>query len=155
MKEKENQYSHLGSYGVIIRDNKILLIKKNGGPYDDKLDLPGGTIDFGERPSEAVVRELAEEVGIKVTDFDLLSVDSVSFPWKYKTTNIDVHHICIFYEIKKYDGEIVNNMNITEKNNDSKGAKFYDIDKLSEKSLSRITLLLLETMRYKINKKIK
>ena len=46
MKEKENQYSHLGSYGVIIRDNKILLIKKNGGPYDGKLDLPGGTIDF-------------------------------------------------------------------------------------------------------------
>ena len=44
-------------------------------------------------------------------------------------------------------------MNITEKNNDSKGAKFYDIDKLSEKSLSRITLLLLETMRYKINKR--
>ena len=44
-------------------------------------------------------------------------------------------------------------MNITEKNNDSKGAKFYDIDKLSKRSLSKITLLLLESMGYKINKK--
>ncbi len=152
MKEKENQYSHLGSYGVIIRDNKILLINKKGGPYDGKLDLPGGTIDFGERPSETVVRELAEEVGIKVTDFDLIGVDSVCFPWNYKNMTMDVHHICIFYEIKKYDGEIVNNMNITEKNNDSKGAMFYDIDKLSKESLSRIAQLLLETMGYTINK---
>ena len=27
---------HLGSYGLILKDNKILLIKKVGGPYDGK-----------------------------------------------------------------------------------------------------------------------
>ena len=55
--DKVKEYKQLGSYGLVVNDNKILLIKKNGGPYDGKLDLPGGTIDFNERPSDALVRE--------------------------------------------------------------------------------------------------
>ena len=48
---------HIGIYGLSIKDDKILLIKKKTGPYDGKLDLPGGTIEFCERPSEALKRE--------------------------------------------------------------------------------------------------
>ncbi len=40
------EYKQYGVYGLIIEDGKILLIKKFGGPYDKKLDLPGGTIEF-------------------------------------------------------------------------------------------------------------
>ena len=52
------QIKHIGSYGLILENNKILLIKKHGGPYDGKLDLPGGTIEYGEKPEETLVREL-------------------------------------------------------------------------------------------------
>lgn len=34
------EHKHLGAYGIIIEDEKILLIKKVTGPYDGKLDLP-------------------------------------------------------------------------------------------------------------------
>lgn len=44
------EYKHLGAYAIIIKNDQILLIKKYGGPYDKKLDLPGGTIEFNERP---------------------------------------------------------------------------------------------------------
>ena len=44
------EFKQLGSYGLVINDNKILLIKKSGGPYDGKLDLLGGTIEFCESP---------------------------------------------------------------------------------------------------------
>ena len=37
------EYKQYGVYGLIIKDGKILLIKKFGGPHDKKLDLPGGT----------------------------------------------------------------------------------------------------------------
>lgn len=40
------KYKHLGVYGLIIKNDNILLIKKYGGPYDGKLDLPGGAIEF-------------------------------------------------------------------------------------------------------------
>ena len=38
------EIKHVGAYGLIVKDDKIVLIKKVGGPYDGKLDLPGGTI---------------------------------------------------------------------------------------------------------------
>ena len=37
------EFKHLGAYGVLINESKILLIKKVSEPYDGKLDLPGGT----------------------------------------------------------------------------------------------------------------
>lgn len=51
------EFKHFGCYELIIQNAQILLIKKNGGPYDGKLDLPGGTILFCERPEDAFKRE--------------------------------------------------------------------------------------------------
>ena len=56
----EKEYRQLGAYGLLINNNKILLIKKKTGPYDGLLDLPGGTIEFNERPTEALKREFRE-----------------------------------------------------------------------------------------------
>lgn len=66
------EHKHLGVYGLLIKDGKILLIKKCTGPYDGKLDLPGGTMKFGERPFETLRREFLEETGIEILDFSLL-----------------------------------------------------------------------------------
>ena len=46
------EYKHLGVYGLVIKEEEVLLIKKAVGPYKGKLDLPGGTVNFGERPNE-------------------------------------------------------------------------------------------------------
>ena len=83
------EYKQLGAYALIIENNKILLIKKNGGPYHGKLDLPGGTIEFGERPEEALKRELLEEVGIEIIDYKLFDAESVFFDWDFKEKNIE------------------------------------------------------------------
>ena len=68
--------------------------------YKGLLDLPGGTIEFDESPKEALERELVEEVGIKLTEYDLIDSDSVSFTWEYNNNLFRVHHIGIFYKIK-------------------------------------------------------
>ena len=44
------EHTHIGAYGLIIKDHKILLVEKHGGPYDGQLDLPGGSFHFNERP---------------------------------------------------------------------------------------------------------
>lgn len=46
------------AYGIIIRDDKILL-----SPQFDWHDLPGGGLDLGETPEKWVVREIKEETG--------------------------------------------------------------------------------------------
>lgn len=144
------EHRHLGSYGLVIQDNKILLIKKVGGPYDGKLDLPGGSFEFGEAPEETLTRELQEEVGITPTNYELFDAGSVLAKWKYKDDIINVHHIGIFYIIKDYEGTIKENVEIDEQNDDSLGASFYNIKDLKKENLSLITILELEKLGYKL-----
>ena len=147
------EYKQLGAYGLIIKDDKILLIKKNGGPYDGKLDLPGGTIEFCERPEDALKRELIEEVGIKIKDYKLFDADSVSFEWQFKEdVLVKVHHTGIFYQVFNYDQKIKQNVKIDEVNDDSLGAEFYEIKDLTKDRLSAIAILELEKLGYEINK---
>lgn len=47
---------------VLREDGRLLAVSRRGRP--DDLGLPGGKIDPGEVPDEAVVRELAEETGV-------------------------------------------------------------------------------------------
>lgn len=145
------EFKHLGVYGLLIQNEKVLLIKKNGGPYDGMLDLPGGTIEFCERPQETLIREMKEEVGIEVKSYELLDADSVSFDWKFRGEVIRVHHIAIFYRVTEYTENVVLNIEINDKNDDSLGADFYEIAKLQKKDLSKIALLLLDKLGYHIN----
>ena len=144
------QFKHIGSYGLILRKDKIVLIKKVGGPYDGKLDLPGGTIEWGEKPEMALVRELEEEVGIEVIDYELFDGNSITFEWTHKGELEQGHHIGFFYKINGFKNEIKSNVSINEINDDSLGAQFYDISKLKKSELSDIANLEIEKLGYKL-----
>lgn len=143
--------SHLGSYGVIIKNNKIVLIKKASGPYKGKLDLPGGTIEFGETPEKTLLREMKEEVGIDVTEYSLFDGNSTIVEWEHHGKLQQIHHIVFFYKIEEYDNEIKNKVELTGDNDDSLGAEFYDIFKMKKSELSSIAILAIEQLGYKLN----
>ena len=145
------EHKHLGCYGLLIEDNKILLIKKKTGPYDGLLDLPGGSLEFCEPPEVALKREFMEETELDITKYELYDANSVKVEWKYDTdTNIMVHHVGIFYKILDYKNEIKKNINIDSKNDDSLGAEFYEISKLKKEEVSAITLLELQKLGYSL-----
>ena len=145
------EYKQLGSYGLIIKNKKILLIKKFGGPYDGKLDLPGGTIEFCEKPDVALKREVLEEVGIEFKNYELFDAGSVSFEWDVQAgVLVKVHHIGIFYKINDYTNEIKETIAIDDINDDSLGAAFYEIKKLTKNNLSKIALMELKKLGYSI-----
>jgi mutator protein MutT len=146
------EYKQLGAYALIIEDNSILLIKKNGGPYHGKLDLPGGTIEFGERPEEALKRELLEEVGIEIKEYNLFDTESVFFDWDYKEKNVQlkVHHIGIYYKVNKYINDVKSDIEIDEQNDDSLGALFVPIKELSSENLSPLALIELKKLGFNI-----
>ena len=145
------EHKHLGAYALIINDNKILLIKKVTGPYDGKLDLPGGTIEYNENPEQTLKRELKEETGLDIIKYKLFDANSVLVDW-YKDNGdiVKVHHIGIFYQIIEYKNEIIKELKIDDRNDDSLGAEFYEIDKLKKENLSAITILELEKLGYSI-----
>lgn len=144
------QFSHLGTYGLIIKGDKIVLIKKMGGPYNGKLDLPGGTIEWGETPEQTLIRELNEEVGIDVIKYKLFDANSITFEWTHKDELERGHHLGIFYKILDYNNDLLEDIKIDEKNDDSLGAKFYEIDKLKKSELSDIASLEIEKLGYRL-----
>src|SRR5574344_1282430 len=148
---KMKEYKQYGVYGLIIKDGKILLIKKFGGPYDKKLDLPGGTIEFCERPTETLKRELLEEAGIEVVDYQLFDADSVAFEWQYKEdVLVKVHHTGIFFKVLDYKNKIRKEVKVDEVNDDSLGAEWYDISNLKKDELSAIAIIELQKLGYSI-----
>ena len=144
------EFKHFGVYGIIIENNNIVLVKKNGGPYDGKFDLPGGSIEFGETPLEALKRELKEEIGINLGDCELLDVDSVKFNWEYNNEMLKWHHIGIFYKVLSYENKVKESIEIDSKNNDSYGASICSVDGLEKDTLSEIAILELEKLGIKL-----
>lgn len=54
--------------GALVRDaaGRLLLIQRGHDPHRGRWTLPGGRIEPGEAPEEAVVREVIEETGLDV-----------------------------------------------------------------------------------------
>ena len=134
---------HLGAYGLITDDGKIALIRKARGAYTGKLDLPGGSIEHGEKVEETLVREINEELGAKVLEYQLFDVNSVVVDWNYEGKDINMHHIGIFYLVTLAD----NNLKSDGDGLDSLGANWYEIDKLKEEDVSPLVWIELNKLR--------
>ncbi|UHA72754.1 NUDIX domain-containing protein [Paenibacillus sp. 481] len=106
------KYTHLGVYGVVIMDGSVLLTKKARGPHTGKWDFPGGRIEFGEEPFEALKREFLEETGLSGLIGRIRTVLSYTLTYPYPPSveqseeqNLEImHHIGMIYNIKLEHG---------------------------------------------------
>lgn len=57
--------------GVVLEEERLLLVRETGS---EAWCLPGGWADVGEKPSEAVAKEVREEAGLEVRAVRLLGV---------------------------------------------------------------------------------
>ncbi|MGI6716415.1 MAG: NUDIX domain-containing protein [Eubacteriales bacterium] len=60
--------------GVVVKDNKVLLVRHTYGGAKDRLLIPGGFCKSGELPEETAVREVLEETGVTAKVKGLLAV---------------------------------------------------------------------------------
>jgi 8-oxo-dGTP diphosphatase len=71
----------VAAYAVCREGERILCCRlAPGEPSPGSWTLPGGGIDFGERPEDAVVRELQEETGLVGRVNGIAAVRSRVFP---------------------------------------------------------------------------
>ena len=64
----------VGVGGVLIRDGKVLLIRRGKPPLYGRWVVPGGTVELGESLEQALVREMREETGLEVAPLEVLTV---------------------------------------------------------------------------------
>ncbi len=55
---------------IMNTEGKVLAVSRRGKPED--LGLPGGKINPGETPEQAIIREAQEETGITLTKFEFV-----------------------------------------------------------------------------------
>ena len=63
-----NRASRRGAVGVIVHESRLLTIRRSAiVRAPGKVCFPGGEIESGEASHQTVIREVAEELGLRVT----------------------------------------------------------------------------------------
>ena len=66
---------------IVIKDEKVLLVKHNYGSANGKYLNPGGYLQGGELPEDAAVREVFEETNIHVDNLAMIAVRCQTDSW--------------------------------------------------------------------------
>jgi len=67
--------------GIAIRDNTVLLARHTYGGGKGKWIVPGGYLENGESPADAVKREFLEETGVTVAVEDVIGLRCSEKNW--------------------------------------------------------------------------
>jgi 8-oxo-dGTP diphosphatase len=87
---------------LIDADNRVLIAQRPQGKALAGLwEFPGGKLDTGERPEQALIRELHEEIGITVREACLAPLTFASHGYD------DFHLLMPLYICRRWEGIVV------------------------------------------------
>lgn len=87
---------------VVIKDAKVLLIKRRNEPHKGEWSIPGGVVELGESLSKALEREILEECNIKVKAREILGITEKIE--KDEKGRIKFHYVIIDMNAEYLDG---------------------------------------------------
>jgi mutator protein MutT len=94
----------VGVAAVVIEDDRVVLVRRGRAPAYGEWSLPGGAVEPGESLEEAVVREVAEEIGFKVEVVELVAVLDRIF-WDQEG-RVQYHYVLIDFLCRKTGGTL-------------------------------------------------
>ena len=65
--------TEISAKGFFLKDGRVLLVKPTGS--ENKYDIPGGKIKFGESKEQGLYRECFEEIGLKIKNAKFIGED--------------------------------------------------------------------------------
>lgn len=116
---------------AIRREDKIFATARGYGEFKGKWEFPGGKIEPGETPQQALVREIKEELSVKIAVGEL--IDTVEYD--YPTFHLSMD--CFWCEV--VDGEIILK--------EAEAAKWLSKDELHSVNWLPADRLLIEKMQ--------
>ncbi|MBU0762164.1 MAG: NUDIX hydrolase [Candidatus Altiarchaeota archaeon] len=113
---------------VIVKDERVVLVKRLNPPYQDMWALPGGFVDYGEKVEDACVREAREETSLDVKIKKLVGV--------YSDPGRDPrgHTVGVAYLCEVVGGKL-------EGGDDAKEAQWFPLNKLPKLAFDHVEII--------------
>jgi 8-oxo-dGTP diphosphatase len=89
---------------VIVRDGRVLLVRRRTEPLKGEWTLPGGMVELGETLREAVKRECAEETGLIVEPGAVVEIFEKIYPGE--NGRLRFHYVIVDFLCSVTGGEL-------------------------------------------------
>ena len=99
------QLQRIAAYALVRRDSAVLLTRlSDRAHHAGRWTLPGGGVDHGEPPADALAREVAEECGIECEVGPLLDVHDTHFSGTAPSGRVeDFHGVHLIFSARVAD----------------------------------------------------
>ncbi|MFX0207812.1 MAG: NUDIX hydrolase [Candidatus Hodarchaeota archaeon] len=124
-----------GVGALIIKNNSVLLVKRQHEPSKGLWSTPGGVVEVGETVKEAVVRETKEETGLDVKVDRFLEVCDVIV--KDDNESVKYHYLLVNFLVKVLGGEL-------NAASDASKIRWFTLDKLDSKIVTKTVRRLID-----------
>jgi ADP-ribose pyrophosphatase YjhB (NUDIX family) len=102
----------VGVGAVIIRGDRVLLVRRATEPLKGEWSVPGGMLELGEKLHDGIRREVLEETGLEVEPADVLDVfDSI---FRDEQGRTQYHYVLIDYLCRSVSGETKAGSDVSE-----------------------------------------
>jgi 8-oxo-dGTP diphosphatase len=103
---------YLAVSAAIVRDGKILVVRRARAPAHGLFSLPGGVVEVGETLKEAVMREVREETGMTIEPVALAGFREAIV--RDTENRVERHFIILCFAARWRAGEVLLNEELDE-----------------------------------------
>ena len=103
---------YLAVSAAIVRDGKILVVRRARAPAHGLYTLPGGVVEIGETLDEAVTREVREETGMTIEPVALAGFRETIV--RDQQNRVERHFVILPFAARWIAGEPVLNDELSE-----------------------------------------
>ena len=128
----------VGVGAVVIKDGKVLLVKRGIDPNKGLWAIPGGSLKLGETLQEGAEREIMEETGITIRAKE--PVYSFDFFERDGDGRVRFHYVVVDMMADYIGGEVLGA-------DDALEARWVSQDELKYLEVSRNTLKILDSLK--------
>jgi 8-oxo-dGTP diphosphatase len=126
--------------GVVIKEDRVLLVRRGKPPSEGEWAIPGGSVELGETLQEAVQREILEETGITIR----VGKDPIHVFDDVRKDNAG--HIRFHYVILDFSGEFLRGK--VKAADDAKDARWVSPEDFSQLNINTNTIKLMKKLEF-------